>query len=228
MGKAVEEIALQRGHEIIGKIDRAEEWEKSADLFAQADAVIDFSLPAVVVDNIYRCFKYNIPVITGTTGWYDRLEEVKRIAIESNQSLFIGSNFSLGVNILFSLNRKLAQFMDKFPDFDVIIKETHHIHKVDSPSGTAITLGNEIIKSLQRKKEWVNHASENPEQLEIISKREGEEVGYHEIIYSSDIENLSIVHEAKSRKGFAIGAVVAAEWMQGKKGVFGMQDVIGG
>ena len=227
MGKAVEEVALQRGHEIIGKIDRPEEWKKASEALTKADAVIDFSLPAVVVDNIYRCFNHNIPVITGTTGWYDRFEEVKKVAIESGQSLFAASNFSLGVNILFSLNRKLAQVMDKFPEFDVMIKETHHIHKVDSPSGTAITLANDILKNLQRKKEWVNHNRENHGQLEILSAREGEVVGIHEITYNSDIENLSIKHEAKTRKGFAIGAVIATEWMQGRKGVFGMQDIVG-
>lgn len=227
MGKAVEEVAQERGHIILLKIDSPEDWDNARHALTGADVVIDFTMPAMAVDNIYRCFDLHIPLVIGTTGWYNRLEEVRTKAQTSAQSLFYASNFSLGANILFALNRKLAETMNRFPEFDVSIKETHHIHKLDSPSGTAIILANDIIAHNQRKKKWVNHTQNNPQELLIQSVREGEVFGTHEVTYTSEIESISIIHEARSRRGLATGAVIAAEWLQGKTGVFTMDDIIG-
>jgi len=226
MGKAVEETAQGRGHEIAARIDSDADWELFLRSGLSADVVIDFSIPDVAVDNILRSFSANIPVVTGTTGWYDRFDEIRQKALDGDQALFAASNFSIGMNVVFALNRRLAHIMNHFTSYHISVEEIHHVHKVDSPSGSAITLAKDIIRHTDRKISWINRPQESEDQLEIISSRTGEVVGVHKVIFSSEIEKIELSHEAFSRKGFAIGALMAAEWLQGRKGVFGMEDMI--
>ena len=224
MGKEVERTALERNHEIILKIDSQKELD--AQDLSKADAAIDFSTPSSAPYNILRCFEFNVPIVTGTTGWPDKMKEIKRRCMEENQALFYSPNFSIGVNIFFELNRRLAQIMNKHIFYDVSIEETHHTQKLDAPSGTAITLENDIINNIDRKTEWVNQESDDNAKLNINSIRKKNVTGTHIVKYLSDIDRLEIKHEANSRKGFAIGAVLAAEWIIGKRGVFTMQDML--
>ncbi|MCF8302104.1 MAG: 4-hydroxy-tetrahydrodipicolinate reductase [Bacteroidales bacterium] len=226
MGKEIEKAALDRGHEIALIIDDEDDWNEKQEGLAQCDAAIDFSRPDAVVTNIYRCFEKNVPVIVGTTAWNDRLKEVKEHCRNKDQTLFVASNFSIGVNILFELNKQLAGLMDKYAEYEPVITETHHIHKIDAPSGTAITLANEMIKQLARKSEWNKEKSEHPGQVAVKSIREDEIPGTHRITYDSAVDSVEIKHEAKNRKGFARGAVVAAEWVKEKKGFFEMKDML--
>ena len=224
MGKEVERTALERNHEIILKIDSQKELD--AQDLSKADAAIDFSTPSSAPYNILRCFEFNVPIVTGTTGWPDKMKEIKRRCMEENQALFYSPNFSIGVNIFFELNRRLAQLMNKHISYNVSIEETHHTQKLDAPSGTAITLANDIIDIIDRKTEWVNQESNDAAKLNITSIRKKNITGTHIVKYLSDIDRLEIKHEANSRKGFAIGALLAAEWMIGKHGVFTMQDML--
>jgi 4-hydroxy-tetrahydrodipicolinate reductase len=226
MGKAIEKIALQKGHQISLIIDNEDDWNSNMPKIAEADVAIDFSLPQTVVKNIYRFFDANIPVIIGTTGWLKHMEEVKKVCKEKNQSLFFAPNFSIGVNILFALNKKLAEIMQGFPQYDVSIEETHHKQKLDSPSGTAILLANDIIQKLDRKDKWINEPSSFNNYLEIKSFREDNISGIHNVLYTSEIDSIEIKHTAKNRDGFAIGALMAAEWIQNKKGMFTMNDML--
>lgn len=226
MGKEVEKVALARNHEIVARIDSSKDWEKLNKDFLIADVIIDFSQPDVIIENIERSFKIGIPLVTGTTGWDKENENIKQKCISSGNSLFIASNFSIGVNLFFEINKKLAVLMNGHANYDVAISETHHIHKKDAPSGTAISLANQILDLSESKSEWINSSNPKPEQLEIQSYREGEIPGTHIISYSSEIDELEIKHEAKNRKGFAMGAVLAAEWIIGKKGFFGMKDML--
>ncbi len=223
MGKTVEEICRRRGHEISAIIDNPPEWE-TATLPSRDCAVIDFSMPDVAVDNILRCFRLGLPVVTGTTGWYDKLEIVKDACAEAKGTLFYAANFSLGVNIFFHINRLLAKIMASAEGYRASISETHHIHKMDAPSGTALQLAEDILRENPLLKKWKNAPDNDPNTLPVLSFREGEVPGIHEIVYDSEADKLSLKHEAKSRKGFALGAVLAAEFIQGKMGVFTMDD----
>jgi len=185
-----------------------------------------FTNPESAFDNINLCFDANIPVISGTTGWLDRFEEVKKRCVKENQAFFYASNFSLGVNIFFKLNEYLAKVMNRFQNFDVQIEETHHIHKLDAPSGTAITIAKGILKEISRKKEWVKENAEKQEQIAVKSYREGEVPGVHTVTYSSEVEDIVITHESKNREGLAQGALMAAEFIIGKTGIFGMDDLL--
>jgi 4-hydroxy-tetrahydrodipicolinate reductase len=226
MGKAIERIALERGHEIssIIDIDNKDEWQ--SDGFKAADAAIEFTIPGTAVENYYRCFDAGVPVVSGTTGWLAEWDAVKKRCLEGNHTFFYASNFSIGVNIFFALNKQLAKIMDNFPAYNVRMKEIHHIHKKDAPSGTAITLAEGIVDSLGRKERWSLDEVGRPENLHIESVREGEVPGTHEIIYESVTDYIRICHEAKGREGFALGAVVAAEFAVGKQGVLGMEDML--
>jgi len=226
MGKEIEQIALQRGHEIALKIDLNNAETFSKDDLQKCDAAIEFSTPATVIANINKCFDAGVSIVVGTTGWYDKAEEVKKICNQQNGCLFYASNFSVGVNVFLKVNEYLAKIMNNYSDYNVSIEEIHHIHKLDAPSGTAISLANQITNNLNRKKKWANTKTNNADELEIISKREGEVAGTHTVKYFSVIDDIEIIHKAHNRKGFALGAVLAAEFVKGKKGVYGMNDLL--
>lgn len=226
MGKELEKAALQQGHEIVLILDNDKDWEKFYSYSGHADAAMDFSLPQCAADNILRFFKKNIPVIIGTTGWHDRFEEVSSYCLKNNQSMLYASNFSIGMNIMFSMNEKISELMNSFPEYDVRIEETHHTQKIDSPSGTAIVLANDIIRRLKRKEKWTTGPSSLNNFLEIKSFRVGNNNGIHSVQYFSPADELEIKHTAKNRSGFAAGALAAAQWIQDKKGVYRMKDML--
>lgn len=225
MGHAIEQIALQRGHEIVSVIDVNNQEDFTSDAFKSADVAIEFSMPAVAMDNYRRAFAAGVPVVSGTTGWLEHLPEIKE-ACKAGQTFFYASNFSLGVNIFFALNKYLAKIMNDFPAYDVRMVETHHVHKLDAPSGTAITLAESLIDNIERKNKWVEGKEPAEDEIGICSVREGEVPGIHTVIYESDVDTISITHDAKSRMGFALGAVIAAEFTCGKKGFLTMQDML--
>ena len=223
MGQAIEKIAKERGHEIVSIIDINNLDDFDSFNFKSADVAIEFTRPDVAVSNIRRCFEKDVPVVCGTTGW--NLSEVQKEIDEGGKTLFWASNFSLGVNIFFALNKYLAQVMNRFPDYDVEMTEIHHTQKLDAPSGTAITLAEGILEHFDRKSRWVEEASEKPDELAIKSIREGRVPGTHIINYVSGVDSITITHEAKNRQGLALGAVIAAEFTAGKKGLLGMKDL---
>jgi dihydrodipicolinate reductase len=225
MGHEIEKIALDRGHEIVAIIDVNNQGDFDSKAFLSAEVAIEFSRPETAFSNYLRCFERNIPIVTGTTGWLEQLNDIKRYC-EAGKTFFYASNFSIGVNIFFALNNYLASIMNKFTQYDVKLEEVHHIHKLDSPSGTGLTLAEGIIKNLDRKEFWKEAETGNPDELLIHSRREGEVPGIHEIVYESDVDTISIKHNAKSRKGFALGAVLAAEFTKGKKGFLSMKDML--
>ena len=222
MGHAIEQIALQRGHEIVSVIDVNNQEDFTSDAFKSADVAIEFSMPAVAMDNYRRAFAAGVPVVSGTTGWLEHLPEIKE-ACKAGQTFFYASNFSLGVNIFFALNKYLAKIMNDFPAYDVRMVETHHVHKLDA---TAITLAEGLIDNIERKNKWVEGKEPAEDEIGICSVREGEVPGIHTVIYESDVDTISITHDAKSRMGFALGAVIAAEFTCGKKGFLTMQDML--
>lgn len=226
MGKEIEQIALSRQHKIVLIVDVNNVTTFTIDELKKADVAIEFSTPESAVSNIYKCFDAGIPVVVGTTGWLNKLNEIKNTCTARNQALFYTSNYSIGVNLFFKLNKYLASLMNSYTDYDLKIEEIHHVHKLDSPSGTAISIATQAIENIERKQKWVNAPTENKKELEIISKRIDEVPGTHTVNYTSAIDELSITHIAHNRKGFALGAVIAAEWVQGKKGVFGMDDLM--
>ncbi len=227
MGKAIEEVALQRGHEMVIKIDQPNLHEFTKENMARAEAAIEFTSPHTAFDNVKKCLEFDVPVICGSTGWTERLEEMKNICTDKNGAFIYSSNYSVGVNIFFEVNKKLAALMAPHPAYEVILEETHHTQKKDAPSGTAITLAEQILEQVQRKKQWVNELSDHPEDLEIISQRIDPAPGTHSIKYSSVIDDIEIIHTAHNRQGFATGAVLAAEFIKNKKGFFTMKEVLG-
>ena len=226
MGKEIEKIAIERGHTINLKIDVNNINSISKGDLQKCDVAIEFSTPHSAISNMTICFDAALPVVVGTTGWYDKSEEIKKLCTEKNACLFYASNFSIGVNIFFKVNEYLAKMMNNYSDYNVSIEEIHHVHKLDSPSGTGISLANQITSNLTRKKRWVNESSNNSEELEIISKREAEVPGTHIVKHHSAIDDIEIIHKAHNRKGFAVGAVLAAEFIKGKKGIYGMNDMM--
>ncbi|MCB9186121.1 MAG: 4-hydroxy-tetrahydrodipicolinate reductase [Flavobacteriales bacterium] len=226
MGKEIEKIALERGHEIVVKFNDPNDWVGKEKELAEADVAIEFSMPHSVVSNIFKCFDANVPVVVGTTGWFGQLEHVKDVCHEHNRSILYASNFSIGVNLFFEVNKVLAKLMNDHEEYSVTVEETHHTAKLDSPSGTAIKLANDIIDNLDRKNLWVNEKTDKDYELEIVSHRVENVPGTHVVKYESDIDDIEIVHTAKSRVGFAKGAVVAAEWLTDKKGVYTMSDLL--
>jgi 4-hydroxy-tetrahydrodipicolinate reductase len=226
MGKEIEKIAISRGHKIVLTIDKNNIEDFNSNNLSNVDVAIEFTRPESSVNNYKKCFENNIPVVSGTTGWLDKLPEVIKYCENNNSAFFYASNFSLGVNIFFELNKKLAQMMSPFDDYSVKINEIHHTRKLDAPSGTAITLAEGIISNINKFDSWRNSEKTNSNELPVISFREGDVPGTHEIIYDSDIDTISIKHEAKNRKGFALGAVLAAEFLKGKRGIFGMSDLL--
>jgi 4-hydroxy-tetrahydrodipicolinate reductase len=226
MGKEIEKAALARGHQIVAKLETADDWSLQKKLIRQADMVIDFSMPGSALNNIRNCFDLRLPVVVGTTGWLEGEGVARKWCREEDQAIFVASNFSIGVNILYNLTEQLAKIMDRLDSYEIYLEEIHHIHKLDAPSGTAIKLAEIILSNVERKKKWVNRMQARPEELQILSVREGEIPGIHKISCESDSDKLTLKHIAKGRKGFAIGAMLAAEWMQGKKGFFGMEDLL--
>ncbi|MCG8311003.1 MAG: 4-hydroxy-tetrahydrodipicolinate reductase [Cytophagales bacterium] len=224
MGKAIEEIAEDRGHTISHKININNTQALKFIDPKEVDVAIEFSQPGAAYENISYCLENNVPVVSGTTGWLDKKDEIDQLCMEKNGSFFYASNFSLGVNLFFKLSELLAQMMDQQPSYDPQIQEIHHTEKLDSPSGTAITLAEELIKNHSSKTEWINEPSEQENVLPIISKREPNVPGTHTISYTSDVDEIEIKHTAKSRTGFALGAVLVAEWILDKKGVLSMKD----
>lgn len=226
MGKEIEQIALSRGHKIVLKVDITNALTFTINELKQADVAIEFSTPESAITNIYKCFDAGIPIVVGTTGWMNRLEEVKQKCAEKDQSLFYASNYSIGVNLFFKLNQYLAKLMNSYPEYTVTMEEIHHVHKLDAPSGTAISLANQVIELNDSKNKWVNNPTDNKSELSIISKRIDEVPGTHTVTYSSPVDEINITHIAHSRKGFALGALLAAEFTIGKKGIFGMNDLL--
>ena len=226
MGKTIERIAKERGHEIVCIIDANNNDDFESKAFATADVAIEFTAPTLAIDNYRRSWKAGVPIVSGTTGWKDQLPEIKKEIAINGSTLFWTSNFSLGVNIFFELNRHLATIMNQFPDYDVSITETHHIHKLDAPSGTAITLAEGIIEKLNRKENWTLNKNSANNEIEIKAIREGEVPGTHTVSYDSSADTIILTHEAKSREGLALGAVVAAEFTIGKKGFLDMHDLL--
>ena len=226
MGKAIEEIAVQRGHQIVLTIDQPNLHEFTKENMAKADAAIEFTGPHSAFENVKKCLDWNVPIVCGSTGWTERLEEMKKKCADNNGAFIYSSNYSVGVNIFFELNKKLASLMTDHKEYEVLLEEIHHTSKKDAPSGTAITLAEQVLASIKRKKRWVNELSDNPEDLEIISQRVDPAPGTHSIKYSSAIDNIEIIHTAHSRMGFAGGAVLAAEFIKDKKGFFTMKDVL--
>ncbi len=220
MGQAIEKIALERGHEIVIRKDM----EPVAVDLGLADVAIDFSHPNAAFDNIASCLEAGVPVVSGTTGWLDRFEEAKTLCSENQGAFLYASNFSIGVNIFFNLNAYLARMMRSLKDYDVELEEIHHIHKLDAPSGTAISLAEGILEHNEKEK-WSLEKGD-PQTLFIGVKREDEVPGTHIVQYKSEVDSIEIKHTAHSRTGFALGAVVAAEWLVSKKGVFSMSDVL--
>ena len=227
MGKAIEEIALSRGHQVVLKVSIDNLEDNTVSKIKDADLAIEFTGPDSAYDNLIRCLEAGVPVVSGSTGWLSRMEEVKQYCQKHNGTFLYASNFSVGVNIFFEVNKRLAALMAPHPDYDVRITEIHHTEKRDSPSGTAITLAEQVMEKIKRKKEWVNHISDNLGELEILSERTDPAPGTHIIDYHSSIDTITITHTAHSRKGFATGAVLAAEFIAGKKGIYRMSDVLG-
>jgi 4-hydroxy-tetrahydrodipicolinate reductase len=228
MGQAIEEIALRRGHTITCKISSRNLQDFNPRVLQWADVAIEFSTPESAFANISQCLEIGIPVISGTTGWLNRKEEIDTLCQTKNGAFLYASNFSIGVNIFFEVNKKLAQLMNKYEIYDVGIKEIHHTAKLDKPSGTAITLAKDIIENVERKKVWtITPPSDNHSRnLYIASDRIDPAPGTHIVTYTSEIDDIQIAHTAHSRTGFAKGAVHAAEWIFGKQGVFEMKDVL--
>ena len=227
MGKAIEEIALQRGHSIVLKIDENNLDDFNKDKIAKADVAIEFTGPHSAFDNIKKGIELGIPVISGSTGWIENMPAVTKLVDEKIGAFLYASNFSVGLNIFFEVNKKLAAMMAPHKEYEVILEETHHTQKKDAPSGTAITLAEQVLEEVKRKKQWVNELSDNPEDLEIMSQRIDPAPGTHSVRYSSAVDSLEIIHTAHNRKGFALGAVVAAEFIRDKKGIFSMKEVLG-
>lgn len=227
MGHAIEEIAQTKGHEIVLRVSIDNVEDNTIDNIRNADAAIEFTGPHSAYDNIIRCLDAGVPVVSGSTGWLDRLDSVRQYCVQKRGSFLYASNFSVGVNIFFEVNRRLAALMAPHPDYEIRITEIHHTEKRDAPSGTAISLAEQVLQKIPRKKEWVNHISNNLDELEILSERTDPAPGTHRVEYRSAIDTIEITHTAHNRRGFAMGAVLAAEFLRDKKGIYQMSDVLG-
>lgn len=227
MGKAIEEIALRKGHEIVLKIDQPNLHEFTKENLAGADAAIEFTGPHSALQNIKQLLEWDVPLVAGSTGWTAELPAMQNLCRERNGAFVYSSNFSIGVNLFFELNKKLAGLMAPHAEYEVLLEEVHHTQKKDAPSGTAISLAEQVLADIHRKKRWVNELSDNPEDLEIISQRVDPAPGTHHVRYSSAIDTIEIIHTAHNRMGFAGGAVLAAEFICNQKGFFTMKEVLG-
>jgi 4-hydroxy-tetrahydrodipicolinate reductase len=226
MGKEIERIAIERGHQVTLKINSQNASEFTFDNLKTVDAAIEFTNPDLAVNNINTCIAADVPVVVGTTGWYESFNEVRENVIQNEGSLLYATNCSIGVNLFFKLNKYLAKLMNNHNDYDVKMEEIHHTEKLDAPSGTAISLAEGVIDNLLKKDVWVKGDSHSKNQLGINSKRIDNVPGTHEVTYTSEIDDIEIKHTAHNRQGFALGAVVAAEYISDKKGIFTMEDVL--
>lgn len=227
MGKEIEKLALSRKHEIVHRIDMDNKYLLNELIPGSADVAIEFTQPDAAFDNIKACLDRNIPVVSGTTGWLQRKSDIEAIVKKTDGAFFYASNFSVGVNLFFHFNKVIAKMMNGFPEYDVELEEIHHIYKKDAPSGTAITAAEGILANLQRKEKWILNQSPTKEELRIVDKRIAAVPGTHTVTYHSAIDSLELRHTAYSREGFATGAILAAEFLQTKKGIFGMNDMLG-
>jgi 4-hydroxy-tetrahydrodipicolinate reductase len=226
MGKAIEEIALQRGHTIVLKIDVDNADQFTKENLAKADVAIEFTSPHSAYENIKKLMHFGTATVCGSTGWLEKLTEIQEDCKKYDTAFIYASNFSVGVNIFFEVNKRLASLMAAHDDYEIQLTEIHHTAKKDAPSGTGITLAEQVLENIPRKKQWVNNISDNPEDLEILSERIDPAPGTHKVKYSSGIDDIEIIHTAHTRKGFALGAVLAAEFVKGKKGIYSMKDVL--
>jgi 4-hydroxy-tetrahydrodipicolinate reductase len=226
MGKEIERIAIDRGHQIVSKIDI----ENPDDLVSltnkEVDVAIEFSNPISAFSNIIKCIEKQIPIVCGTTGWLEKKAEVEKATRSFDSTFFYASNYSIGVNLFFKLNKHLAKLMQPHAGYDIYTNEIHHLEKKDSPSGTAITIAEGIMSQYSTKKKWVNNEIPSADEIAIWSQRESTKPGTHTVKYISKVDQIEVTHEAFSREGFALGAVIAAEWIIGKKGVLGMDDML--
>lgn len=251
MGHIIEEVAKSRGHEVTCAIDVDNQQDFDSEAFRSADVAIEFTTPKTCLGNVSRCLRAGVPVVVGSTGWYDELPRVEQEVREADGTLFWASNFSIGVNVFVAMQRYVARLMNRYPQYDVQLSETHHIHKLDSPSGTAITIAGAIIDELDRKRTWKETAAiwqhedgsvdvarnaevgtqfgqHEADELEVVALRRGEVPGIHTVTYESDVDSITMTHSAKSRRGFAVGAVMAAEWLTAtpRRGTFTMSDLM--
>lgn len=227
MGKAIESVAIEKGHEIVLKIDLDNAADLNKENIAKADVAIEFTGPHSAFGNVMKCLELGVPLVCGSTGWLDKFDEAKQYCQQQNGTLIYASNYSIGVNLFFELNTYLSKLMARHTDYEVSMEEIHHTQKKDAPSGTAITLAEQLLQHIKSKKHWVNQPSSNPEDLEIISERIDPAPGTHKIKYASAVDDIEIIHTAHNRVGFAGGAVLAAEFAINKKGIFGMKEVLG-
>mgnify|MGYP003471595971 FL=1 len=234
MGKAIEAIALEKNkkagktlYEIALKVDVDNRQSITKEELAAVDVAIEFTSPHTAIDNIKWCFDANVPIVVGTTGWTKELKNIQQLAAEEDKTFLFAPNYSIGVNIFFEINRKLAAIMDNYEDYDVDMLEVHHTQKLDSPSGTALFAALDVLKKVKRKDKWKNEATDNQATLSIISERTEDVPGTHVVKYSSVIDDIELKHTAHNRTGFASGALLAAEWLVGKKGYYSMEDVLG-
>ena len=227
MGKAIEEVALDKGHEIVLKIDVQNNEDFTKENLQKADVAIEFTGPHSAYENVKKCIQFGVPVVSGSTGWLEKWNEISALCDTNNGSLVYSSNYSIGVNLFFELNKQLAKLMEPYDSYDVNMKEIHHTEKKDAPSGTAITLAEQILANLGRKNQWVNSPSSTPSDLLITSERIDPAPGTHTVTYQSPIDTIEITHTAHNRKGFATGAVLAAEFAKNKSGIFTMKEVLG-
>ena len=226
MGKEIEKIAQEKEHEILFQFDVNNKNDFTVENLKKVDVAIEFTTPEAAYENFIKCFEANTPIVSGTTGWLDKLDEIKTKCRNEKQTFLYASNFSLGVNLFFKLNQVLSKMMNSYPDYQIEMSETHHIHKLDAPSGTAITLAEDIIKNVERKQEWTKNLAKNDE-INIESIRKGEINGIHTIKYDSPVDKIEIIHSLKNRKSLALGALIAAEFVHNKKGFFTMDDLLG-
>jgi 4-hydroxy-tetrahydrodipicolinate reductase len=227
MGKAIEPILVERGHKLSGIVTRSNS-SQLADFLSQSDVAIEFTDPESAFDNLLSCFEHQVPVVSGTTGWLAQWDDLIHILQETHGTMLWASNFSIGVNVLFEVNRLMAKIMSRLPEYQIQVEEIHHIHKKDKPSGTAVSLINDIMDKHPIYKSWILDPQEpNADQLSVLAKREESVVGYHKVRFKSPIDQLEISHEAFTREGFAKGAVFAAEWLRGKKGLYTMSQALG-
>jgi 4-hydroxy-tetrahydrodipicolinate reductase len=226
MGKEIERIALDRGHNIVLKIDESNINLITAENLKNVDVAIEFSVPQSAFSNISLMLNHKVPVVSGTTGWIDKLDRIIERCKNDQVTFFYASNYSIGVNIFFKFNQQLAKMMNSFPDYDISIEETHHTLKLDAPSGTAISLAEDLIQNMDQKKEWNKEKAESEDSIAIKSFRKGNVPGNHKVIYESSFDKIQIEHDAKSRKGFALGAILAAEFIKDKKGYFTMNELL--
>jgi 4-hydroxy-tetrahydrodipicolinate reductase len=232
MGQLIEKFVVKRGHEVVLIVDEHNRSEITAEEISKADVAIDFSTPHAALDNIALCFDANLPIVVGTTGWYDHLQEIQETCHNEGKALLYGSNFSIGVNIFFHVNKMLAKAVAPYKQYDVQVEEIHPIHKLEAPSGTAITIAEGIIENNTSKSTWVNELVggadqivPKPDELLIESLRIEEVPGTHTVLYSSEVDQIEFKHTAHNRDGFALGAVVAAEWLRGKQGFYQVTDI---